>query len=250
MPRLVRSPAEKEIAAEIRQEQKRINAEKRARKKGYAIKRGKNERLRGPGVGLLRAVVGSAVVSSALDNFGADLVRRAATALNSVRRETQARRVKSIARVRARLQEGGLSDEDISRYKAWVFLRVRAPERRFLRLRSGPYAYKRQTLTRGRYRDDGKKYKTIPGVRSAKIAYERLRHRAQIAQALGISLNRATVLVQDVQKKAVSDLEAFRKTKHYRDMPPRWKKGVTEKRWKAASVAALYQLMDVDGYEG
>lgn len=211
----------------------------------------------GRGARLLSAVIGREVFETAEGRYGGELMARAAKKIEAARKDGEQRRKAGLVKLQAALTKKGFSLADVERFKSQVRPRVRVRKVFYEKVYGGRYKgqWKKFAYTGiGKVGQGGKwkkllKYiKTPAGLSNAK-RYDLFRKRAgEIANHLGLTFQQARHVVRDVELQAVKDLRALKRTKGYKDLPPRKKSAYTERRWKAGSIAVLYALADIEGY--
>lgn len=239
-------------AAAFAEEQARAHAEDEIKRIGdaeaYRISKF-HKGIIGRGARLLSAVVGRDIFEAAEGRFGGDLMARAARKIEEARKESEKKRKAGLAKLKVALTKKGFSLADVERFKSQVRPRVRVRKVHY------------EKVYGGRYKGQWKKFvhtpkgpklvkfiKTASGLGNAK-RYDLFRKRAgEIANHLGLTFQQARGVVKDVELQAMKDLRALKRTKGFKDLPPRKKSAYTERRWKAGGIAVLYALADIEGY--
>lgn len=205
--------------------------------------------ITGRGARLLSAVVGREVYQSAESRYGGDLLKRAASRIEAIRKDREKTRRKALDKIRAALLGKGFTMEEVERFQTKVHPKPKLRVRHFFQIRSGKFKGQFEEVERRGKKDLRIRIiKTRQGLERARAARNRRKRATEIAGHLGLTFQEARSVVREVEIQAVKDLRALRRTKGFKDLPPRKKAAYTERRWKAGSVAVLYALADIEGY--
>lgn len=205
--------------------------------------------ITGRGARLLSAVVGREVYEGAEIRYGGDLLKRAASKLEAIRKDREKIRKVALKKIQAALILKGFTMEEVERFQTKVHPRPKVRVRHWHLIRYGRYKNKWEEIVHtGRGPKRVRIIKTRRGLEQAKVTHRRRKRAAEVAAHLGLTFTQARELVRGVETQAVIDLHKLKKTKGFKDLPPRKKAAYTERRWKAGSVAVLYALADIEGY--
>lgn len=248
-------PAERihwrQIQAQWNEDQAREAAEREIladKKRAFQVVKW-HQGLKGRGARLLSAVVGRSVYDAAEVRYGGELLKRAALKLEVIRKDREKIRKAALSKIRGALMKKGFTMEEVERFQLRVHPKVKIRKRHFFKIHSGKF--------KGQFEEvepHGDKWrrirviKTRRGLERAKVARLHRKRAAEVANQLGLTFTQARSLVREVEAQAVIDLKRIRKTAAFKALPKRKKGAYTEKRWKAGSVAVLYALADIDGY--
>ena len=232
MPRGIRlSPLERETADEIRA---LIRAQKSSSKKSDRKLSDKEKQFRG--------LIGPAY-DEVINTYkhGRDMVDRAQAVWAKVQLEKDRRVLTAASTRRSRLEKKGYTVEQIARTLKNLPPRKTLTNPVYHKVLVGP--------RKGRYvrREEGKpvSYVSAKTAKREKSAVKYNKHITDLANKLGMTRRQSQKVYAGVRLSAKKGLIAFKKTKAYKALNPRQRRGMTQKRWQRGSLNALATMFDL-----